>query len=380
MGAREPLQRLAALLRAAGRGDADRARVRGHGVGRRGAARLHRAPGRLVAQPSALRDRARPAGADRAAADVGRGQAQLELALPGAAGDRRDGHAALRARARAARRAARAASASAPRACRSTPSRPCGCCSTAACWCSAAALRPGRADRDARGARDAACPGRRPARRARRRRAAPAAGRGRARQDVHGRGAGDARRAARRGGRAGPRRRSRARRCCRSRPTRSRRSGASTASCRTWCGGWPTRCCPSTSGGAKHLAAAAMDEGEDELAEVVAGHYLAAARADPDADDADEIARRAVAALRQAGQRASSLAATLEAQRYYEQAADVRHRAARAGRPARARRHDGPHRRALGRGPRATSSGRWSCSRSRARPTPRPGSRRGWAR
>jgi class 3 adenylate cyclase/tetratricopeptide (TPR) repeat protein len=73
---------------------------------------------------------------------------------------------------------------------------------------------------------------------------------------------------------------------------------------------------------ARHLAAAAMDAGEDELAEVVAGHYLAAARADPDADDADEIARRAIAALRQAGQRASSLAATLEAQRYYEQAAD----------------------------------------------------------
>ncbi len=72
---------------------------------------------------------------------------------------------------------------------------------------------------------------------------------------------------------------------------------------------------------AKHLAAAAMDEGEDELAEVVAGHYLAAHRADPDAADADDIARRAVTALRQAGQRASSLAATLEAQRYFEQAA-----------------------------------------------------------
>jgi class 3 adenylate cyclase/tetratricopeptide (TPR) repeat protein len=72
---------------------------------------------------------------------------------------------------------------------------------------------------------------------------------------------------------------------------------------------------------AKHLAAAAMDEGEDELAEVVAGHYLAAAAADPDAADAGEIARRAVAALRQAGQRAASLAATFEAERYYEQAA-----------------------------------------------------------
>ncbi len=73
---------------------------------------------------------------------------------------------------------------------------------------------------------------------------------------------------------------------------------------------------------AKHLAAAAaMGGGEDELAEVVAGHYLAAYRADPDAADADDIAHRAVAALRQAGLRASSLAATLEAQHYYEQAA-----------------------------------------------------------
>jgi class 3 adenylate cyclase/tetratricopeptide (TPR) repeat protein len=72
---------------------------------------------------------------------------------------------------------------------------------------------------------------------------------------------------------------------------------------------------------AKHLAAAAMDEGEDELAEVVAGHYVAAARADPNAVDAGDMARRAAAALRQAGQRAASLAATQEAQRYYEQAA-----------------------------------------------------------
>ena len=131
---------------------------------------------------------------------------------------------------------------------------------------------------------------------------------------------------------------------------------------------------------AKHLTAAAMDEGEDELAEVVAGHYLAAYRADPDAADADDIARRAVAALRQAGQRASSLAATLEAQRYYEQAADVRHGAARAGRPARACGDDGPGRRPLRRGPRALTSARSSSSSSRARRIPRPGCRPGWVR
>jgi class 3 adenylate cyclase/tetratricopeptide (TPR) repeat protein len=72
---------------------------------------------------------------------------------------------------------------------------------------------------------------------------------------------------------------------------------------------------------ARHLEAAAMDEGEDELAEIVAGHYLAAQRADPDAPDADDIARRAVAALTRAGERASALAASREAQRYFEQAA-----------------------------------------------------------
>ncbi len=93
---------------------------------------------------------------------------------------------------------------------------------------------------------------------------------------------------------------------------------------------------------AKHLAAAAMDEGEDELAEVVAGHYLAAAAAAPDAADAGEIARRAVTALRQAGQRASSLAATQEAQRYYEQADLLEHAgimAQRGGRASAARAH-----------------------------------------
>jgi class 3 adenylate cyclase/tetratricopeptide (TPR) repeat protein len=74
---------------------------------------------------------------------------------------------------------------------------------------------------------------------------------------------------------------------------------------------------------AKHLAAAEMDQGEDELAEVVAGHLMAAYRADPDAADAGDIARQAVAGLRRAGLRASALAATLEAQRYYEQAADL---------------------------------------------------------
>jgi len=74
---------------------------------------------------------------------------------------------------------------------------------------------------------------------------------------------------------------------------------------------------------ARHLAAAALDEGDDEVVEVVAAHYLAARDADPDADDAGDITRRAAAALVRAGERAGSLAATLEAQRYFEQAAEL---------------------------------------------------------
>ena len=41
----------------------------------------------------------------------------------------------------------------------------------------------------------------------------------------------------------------------------------------------------------------------------MAAHYLAAREADPEADDADDIKRRAAAALARAGERAGSLAA-----------------------------------------------------------------------
>ena len=57
------VRRLAAVLRAARRDLSDGARVRGHAVGRRVAARLRRVPARVVAQPPDLRDHARPAGA-----------------------------------------------------------------------------------------------------------------------------------------------------------------------------------------------------------------------------------------------------------------------------------------------------------------------------
>ncbi|MGZ4387125.1 MAG: adenylate/guanylate cyclase domain-containing protein, partial [Gaiellaceae bacterium] len=77
---------------------------------------------------------------------------------------------------------------------------------------------------------------------------------------------------------------------------------------------------------ARHLSAAdqlAARFGEDEIAEVVAFHLLEAFRAAPDADDAGEIKQRACLALARAGDRAASLGAATEAQRYFEQAAEL---------------------------------------------------------
>ena len=74
---------------------------------------------------------------------------------------------------------------------------------------------------------------------------------------------------------------------------------------------------------AKHLAAAALDADEDEVVEVVAAHLLAAYRADPDAADGEVIRQSAAVALVRAGERAASLAASFEAQRYFEQAAEL---------------------------------------------------------
>ena len=56
-----PVRRLAAVLRAARRRLPDGARVRGHAVGRREPARLRRVPARVVAEPPAVCDHARPA-------------------------------------------------------------------------------------------------------------------------------------------------------------------------------------------------------------------------------------------------------------------------------------------------------------------------------
>jgi predicted ATPase/class 3 adenylate cyclase len=78
---------------------------------------------------------------------------------------------------------------------------------------------------------------------------------------------------------------------------------------------------------ARHLAAAAHLEAafpdEDEIVEVLASHYLEAFQAAPDAKDADEIRTKARERLARAGDRAASLAAAREAQRYFEQAAEL---------------------------------------------------------
>jgi predicted ATPase/class 3 adenylate cyclase len=78
----------------------------------------------------------------------------------------------------------------------------------------------------------------------------------------------------------------------------------------------------------RHLAAARYFEEswgpeEAEIVEVIAAHYLDAYRADPDASDAGEIRAAAREALVRAARRAASLAATEQAQRYFEQTAEL---------------------------------------------------------
>jgi class 3 adenylate cyclase/tetratricopeptide (TPR) repeat protein len=78
----------------------------------------------------------------------------------------------------------------------------------------------------------------------------------------------------------------------------------------------------------KHLAAAAYLAGQagidaDEIAEVIAAHHLDAYRADEDADDAAGIKASALEWLRRAGERAAALAATDDAQRAFDAAAEL---------------------------------------------------------
>jgi predicted ATPase/class 3 adenylate cyclase len=77
----------------------------------------------------------------------------------------------------------------------------------------------------------------------------------------------------------------------------------------------------------RHLAAAehlkdAFSE-LDEVAEILASHYLAAFEAGPEADDAQAIRAKAREMLARAGERAGSLGAPQEGRRYYQQAATL---------------------------------------------------------
>ncbi|MFN8232400.1 MAG: hypothetical protein U0V56_02585 [Actinomycetota bacterium] len=79
---------------------------------------------------------------------------------------------------------------------------------------------------------------------------------------------------------------------------------------------------------ARHLDAAAYLESvfgteEGEFAEIIASHYRDAYRSAPQAPDAHEITVKAGERLVQAGERAASLAASLEAQRYFEEALEL---------------------------------------------------------
>jgi tetratricopeptide (TPR) repeat protein len=76
----------------------------------------------------------------------------------------------------------------------------------------------------------------------------------------------------------------------------------------------------------RHLAAAAYLRAvadEDEIVEVVASHYLDAYNAAPDAEDADLIKADALEMLQKASERAASLGANEEAQRYAERAIEL---------------------------------------------------------
>jgi class 3 adenylate cyclase/tetratricopeptide (TPR) repeat protein len=78
----------------------------------------------------------------------------------------------------------------------------------------------------------------------------------------------------------------------------------------------------------RHLAAAAHLEqsygaAEHEIVEIVASHFLAAYEVQPEAEDATAIKAKAVEMLERAGERAASLAASEEARRYFERAAEL---------------------------------------------------------
>ena len=346
-------------------------RLRGHAVGGRVAARLHRVPARVVAQLADLRRHAGAARAARAAADLGRRAPQLharstssrsptqamEELLAGLVPGLPDG-------------AARRRSSRAPRASRSTRSRPCGCCSTAARSSRRAPStgRPARSSRsrcpetlhaliaarldglppaERRVVQDAAVLGKtftkqalaalvRAAARPSSSRCSPSL----ARKEV-----------LRRPGRPA---------LARARPVRLPPGSAAQGRLRDAGQGGPEDAAP-----CRRRVPRAARSAEQEVVEVVASHYLAAYEAAPDADDAAAIRAKAGDQLARAGERAASLGANEEARAVLRAGGRARGRLADEGGARRAGGPDGVARRARRRGARATSTRAPRCSRPR---------------
>ncbi len=321
-----PVRRLAALLRAAGRrvpgGDA----LRGHAVGGRVAARLHRVPARVGTQLADPRRHPGSPGAARAAADLGRGPPQLQLDLPRAALSRGDGAAARRSRSRPSGGAADAD----PHPGGGDPAlrgrdrahapRP-GCARPGG-----AGLPADRHDRVARGSGDPARPDRRAAGRPPAGGAPRRAGRGRARQDVHEAGARRARRSCPTASSSRFSPRLRARRSSACRPTRARPSTASTASSRTSCARSPTRPWRRRTGRRGISPPPPSSSGRSPSRR--------SSRSSPRTTSPPTRRRRtrpmrptirtkAGEQLARAGERAASLGANEEAERYFSQAAEL---------------------------------------------------------
>ena len=130
------LRGVAALLRAAVGHVPDRARLRGHAVGRRVAPRLHRGAARPVALAPDLRRRAGPAGAARAPRRRGAPAFATSRRSTSSRSRRRRCRTSCSGSSRGSRPRFASRSWPGPRASRSMPSRRCGCCSTAetSCW------------------------------------------------------------------------------------------------------------------------------------------------------------------------------------------------------------------------------------------------------
>ena len=374
----EPLLRLADPLRAPGRDGADDPRLRGRAVGRRrgcSTSSSTSSTGRAATRSSCLRS---PAPSSPTSAPTwGAGKrsftplyleplsapAMDELLtglVPGLPDDLRRG------------------SSSAPRGCRSTPWRQSGCCSTGAWSCGRERLPADRADRDARGARDAARPRRRTARRAARPRSGGSSRTGR----------------------------------CSARPSPSRGSARSpelTRRARAAAGVAPAQGGPLGAGGpplsrarpvrlpAGHRQARRLRDAVQERAEGKAPGRRGVPRAALPATrtrsprswrrttsctggGARRSRRRRIRAnarlmLVRAGERAASLAADAEAQRSFERAAELTEDTV-ARRSSTSARADGAMG-ARGEEPQLCSSRRSRCSTARGRRTPGRASRRG---